>query len=93
MKEKGLWGYINDAGEMVIAAQFSSAGDFISGVATVAKEGFRGLMDERGELLLPAVMDRVDRTDDEGLLRLEKKGRMAFYDINARKIVWSEIGF
>lgn len=93
VKEKGLWGYINDAGEMVIAAQFALCGDFSSGVAVVEREGFVGLIDERGELLLPIVMDRIDRTDDNGLLRLEKKGRMAYYDINARKILWSEGDF
>jgi hypothetical protein len=93
VKEKGLWGYINDAGERVIVPQFTSANDFLEGVAVVGKDGHLGVIDEQGVMLLPAVMDRIERTDDPGLLLLEKLGRMAYYDINARSYAWSETGF
>lgn len=93
VKEKGLWGYINDAGERIIVPQFTSANDFLEGVAVVGKDGHLGLIDEQGAMLLPAVMDRIERTDDPGLLLLEKLGRMAYYDINARSYAWSETGF
>jgi len=33
---RGKWGYINHGGEVVIAPQFSEAGDFHNGVAQVA---------------------------------------------------------
>lgn len=93
VKEKGLWGFINEAGEHVILAQFNSANDFLEGVAIVGKDGHLGLIDENGIMLLPAAMDRIDRTDDPGLLLVEKLGRMAYYDINARSFAWSETGF
>ncbi len=93
VKEKGLWGFINEAGEHVILAQFNSANDFLEGVAIVGKDGHLGLIDENGIMLLPAAMDRIDRTDDPGLLLVEKLGRMAYYDINARSFTWSETGF
>lgn len=93
VKEKGLWGYINDAGEVVVTLQFTGADSFENGVAVIQKDGYQGLLSESGELLLPAVMDRIDRTEDSGVLRLEKVGRMAYFDINARRYLWSEQGF
>lgn len=50
----GLWGFENEAGDLVIPAIFHSAGEFSNGLARVAnEEGLWGYIDAKGEVLIP----------------------------------------
>ena len=51
------WGYINQAGEMVITPQWQAVGLFSNGFALVEGEGGQGVIDSRGNVVLPPIYD------------------------------------
>ncbi len=50
------------------------------------------LMDKQGELLLNDPLSKVERITT-GILRVEKNGKMAYFDQHKREYIWKEKGF
>jgi hypothetical protein len=88
----GLWGYINDAGEVVIPAEFDEAADFHAGVAIVKRGAFKCVIDKDGEYLIACAMDEIISLDGD-ILRLEKENKMAYFDLRTKKYMWQPVGF
>ena len=62
-----VWGYENANGEMVIPARYKQAYAFENGVARVkASNDLFGLINEKGEELLPLEYDHIDRFEELG---------------------------
>ena len=53
---------------------------------------FYGLMNKNGEYLIPCGMDEIVATEGD-LLRLEKEGKMAYFDLRTKKMMWQAAGF
>lgn len=57
-KEKnGKWGYVNQAGEIIIPFQYDFANDFSEGLAAVRKMYDWGFIDETGNTIIPFMYD------------------------------------
>lgn len=57
--DKGFWGYVNEAGDIVIAFQYQKALPFSEGLAAVYDGKFWGFIDETGTLAIESVFDDV----------------------------------
>jgi|GEM_PF-7020168 len=55
----GWCGYVDRAGNTVIAPQFEFAKRFVDGRAVVGKDGKHGAIDETGKLVIPAIYDGI----------------------------------
>ena len=53
------WGYINPAGEFVIAAQFHGAWDFREGLAAVKIDWARGYINHDGEMVIAPQFEKA----------------------------------
>lgn len=71
--ESGMWGYADARGELVIPAAFSHAGEFISGCAIVAQDGYYGVIDTGGAGIVPAEYDALE-ISDAGFILAGKTG-------------------
>ena len=51
--EDELWGYIDNAGELVIPCEWERAGSFTNGIASVRKNHKYGCINKNGEIIIP----------------------------------------
>lgn len=51
-RENGQWGFLNTAGESVIAPQYEDAQSFANGYAAVKQNGLWGYLDLRGDMIV-----------------------------------------
>ena len=69
-RHKGLWGYIDQTGKMIIEPQFLSAGTFSEGTAPVCMEVNRarkwGYINEKGEIVIEPHFEQAN-SFSEGL--------------------------
>ena len=91
-KRNDLWGYINDAGEVVVEPEFAEANDFSDGLALVLRTEYYCLINTKGEIVVPCAMDEVVQMDKD-LLRLEKQNKMAYFDLRTKTMMWQAKGF
>lgn len=73
-EEKGLWGYLDEAGQVAIPAQFQYADIFHRSVAVVHIEHKAGLINTAGELLVPAEYDEIYIYADTGEVTGQRDG-------------------
>lgn len=62
----GLWGFINSRGRTLIAPQFSRAGEFLNGLASVEKDDKWGLIDGTGQFVVTNRFATSIRCSSEG---------------------------
>ncbi len=86
IRENGLWGFMDTAGQVVIAPKFLSAGDFSEGLAPVRIAGSYGYVNEKGKMQIKAQFDYAESFID-GLGKVwidakpffvDKKGRLTY---------------
>jgi hypothetical protein len=53
-RTEGLWGYLNPDGTFAVKPIFDQVGDFHSGKAEVVFDGYSGVINVRGEFVVPA---------------------------------------
>jgi hypothetical protein len=87
VRENGLFGFINEAGEMVIPLQFRSAFSsvFVDGLAAVAPQSAWGYIDRTGKLVIPPQFEKASDFR-EGLAAVQLEGKWGFID-RAGKLV------
>ena len=74
----GLWGFVDEDGEEVIAPAYDQARSFSGGVAAVCKDGLWGFIDEEGQLVVDyqfADAGYFSPEDGSCPVQLEKGGR------------------
>ena len=86
------WGFINDAGELIIPTEFDEVTDFIDGVSIVKRGDFYCVIDKTGEYVVPCAMDEIVILERD-VLRLEKKDKMAYFDMRTKSYMWQAKGF
>ncbi|MEZ4774678.1 MAG: WG repeat-containing protein [Bacteroidia bacterium] len=74
-KERGRWGYLNGAEQIVIPARFHSATSFSLGRATVEYKGKWGQIDTNGHRIIPIRYDDPYFIPDENGIILVSRGR------------------
>ena len=75
----GKWGYINEAGEMVIAPRFDKAWGFASnGLAVVERNGKQGYINEAGEMVIQPQFDGARSFKSNGLAGVERNGKWGY---------------
>lgn len=80
------YGYLDRAGQVVIAPQFEAAGRFSDGVAPVRLNGLWGYADTTGRLVVPGRFERADAFS-EGRGRVRLDGRYGFVDARGHFVV------
>ena len=82
VKQNGMWGYVNDDGEMVISPIYSSAAPFAeNGLARVSM-GFKyGYIDTKGQLALPTIYTSARSFNEHGLaaVKMDESGKVGLY--------------
>lgn len=82
------YGYIDEKGELVIPAKYTSAHDFSDGLAKVGKGEFGqeiGYIDAEGEVVIPLIWSRVLHTY-ENMFLLEKRSGKHFVGKDNRQL-------
>jgi hypothetical protein len=91
MKEgkKNLWGYIDQAGKVIIKPQYHDAGSFSEGLAKVmAKNGKIGFIDVKGRMVIkPTFDDSNDFHDGMVKVFLGGDGRFGYIDKKGSMVV------
>ena len=83
IKKFGAYGFINEAGEQVIACNFSDASDFCEGLARVKKFGKFGFIDKNGEQVTRCKFD--DASDFcNGLAKVKINGKSFEIDTSGK---------
>ena len=72
-KQTKKYGYQAKNKSWVIEPRFDGASRFNDGFAEVEIDGYKGLIDETGEMILPAEYDNISRFDKNGLCELTRK--------------------
>lgn len=84
IKKFGGYGFINEAGEQVIACNFSDASDFCEGLARVKKFGKFGFIDKNGEQVIECKFD--DASDFcNGLAKVKINGKSFEIDTSGKE--------
>ena len=92
VKIKGKTGFINHKGEQFISAVYDEAANFKEGISICSMSGKKGVLDSSGKLIIPCEMDEITIAGS-GMLKLEKNGKSAYYNLFLQKQVWAEAGF
>ena len=58
----------------------------------VSINGLHGIINLKGEYILPGEMEKIIKLTNE-LLKLEKDEKLAYYNINKQKFIWKEEEF
>ena len=77
--DNGLWGFINNKGDVVIDCKFHGVNDFSEGLAAVRISDQWGFMNETGKVIIPCRYDEV-RNFSEGLAAVRQEGQWGFID-------------
>ena len=85
-KEKGLYGYFNPKGEIVIKPQFSKARNFKEERAVVGKNHLEYYIDTTGKL----INDKgfyIAHNFSDGMAAVEEKGKFGFIDKTGKMVI------
>ncbi|MBR1538807.1 MAG: WG repeat-containing protein [Bacteroidales bacterium] len=72
-KQTRKYGYQAKDKSWVIEPRFDGASRFNDGFAEITLDGHKGLIDEQGEMILPAIYDDIKKFDKNGLCELMRK--------------------
>lgn len=87
-KKDGKWGYINEKGDVIVDYIFEAPNQsvFPPNVCMAVLNGKAGLLDEKGQWILPASYDKVYQ-GGEVLIALAKKGKVGFVDAKGNTVI------
>jgi len=75
-------------GRVISPCMFDNACSFSNGYAAVkCRDGKWGMIDARGELVIPAIYDGIDYTCSEGVVGASKDGLAGFLDLSGHVII------
>lgn len=80
------YGYEDSSGQLVVAYQYASAGDFSEGMAYVRLNRKSGFIDQRGKLVVPLIYD-YSQSFSDGQAAVKLNGKWGFIDTKGKLIV------
>jgi hypothetical protein len=91
VRKKNSWGFIDENAKELIPIIYSKI-TAIQGLYIVEKDSLFGMMDYSGNEVLSTVFDKIEY-NELGFFLIEVKGKLAYLDIDRRKVFWKEDGF
>ena len=82
----GLWGYMNQNGNIVIAPQYDAARGFSDGMAAVKLNGKWGFINSEGIIVVPCEYDEVESSFEDGKGKLVKDDEIYIFDKSGSQI-------
>lgn len=82
----GLFGYVNEQGEVVLAPSFESADVFVGGVGVVAQNGKYGIIDQKGNWIVKPAYDEIGVNETDSVLTVRKGNLKGFLRLNGQVI-------
>jgi len=58
----------------------------------VKKDGVFGYIDKNNVVVVPIEADKTEELEG-AIIRMEKKDKLAYFDLKAKKFVWKEEGY
>jgi len=84
----GHWGFISDAGDVVIQPKYHAAGAFFNGLSVACLDGKWGVIDKEDNAIIPFLYDAVDRHYfQNGALAVMRDRKWGFIDTTGKEIV------
>lgn len=83
------WEFINISGQRLNLGIYDRAESFQNGIALVFRDGMIGLINSKGDVIVPIEMSRINRMTDEFLRWEDAAGKLWFGSIDG-KLIWSE---
>lgn len=83
---KGKWGYVDQAGKVVIGPRFDRAMPFSNGVAGVLRDNKWGFIDSTGQWVINPRYEAV-QDFNEGLAPVKEGGLWGYIDISGRQVI------
>ena len=93
--KKGKIGFINKEGKVVIDFLYDEATNFDMFErpwSLVTKNNKKGIIDEIGREIISCEMDDI-KSEEMNLLKVEKKSKIAYFDMKKKSFLWKEEGF
>jgi hypothetical protein len=91
VSKNNKWGFIDREGKTTVPIEYSKIVD-IEGVYIIQTDSSYGMMDYATNLILEPVFDNITY-NELGFFELSLNGKLAYLDINRRKVFWKESGF
>lgn len=86
-KHKGLFGYLDRSGQWAIEPQYEMGWGSNGQLVPVKSRGYWGLVDHRGETVVPFIYDRMATRFSEGLLAVERAGKHGYLDCSGEEVL------
>ena len=80
------WGYVDASTRLVIRYIYDYAYDFVNGVAVVTREGNNGLIDLKGDIVLPISFSSIRRLGDSLLVVTNEEQLFALYNLKGEQL-------
>ena len=98
VKQNGKWGYINEAGEMVIKPQFDADGSwkikfYSNGLACVKQNGKWGLINEAGKMVIQPQFDDTIDFAPNGLARVERNDKYGYINEAGEMVIQPQFDY
>jgi len=79
-KRNGLWGFVDEEGDLIIDTKYESTGDFQNNLVWVEKDNLYGMIDSEGALIIPINYEEIFPEDKfiESFIRVKKDGKYGF---------------
>lgn len=87
------FGYVDDAGKVVIKHQYSQAFPFVNGKAKVQKSKKWGYIDEKGKAVIKIEFDEIGEFNDYGVARVTKGGKYGYIYRDGKYMIKPDFNF
>jgi len=74
------WGFVNKKGKLVIPAVYKDAMSFKNGLAVVQKDGSCGMINQKGEVVVPFDYSYIENWETDNMIRVESQGKWGLLD-------------
>jgi len=91
VSKKNKWGFIDRDGKTIVPIEYSKIVE-TEGLYIFQTDSAYGMMDYATNVILEPVFDKITY-NELGFFELSLKGKLAYLDINRRKVFWKESGF
>jgi len=84
--KKGLWGYVNEKGKIVIPYQYQQAFEFNKGIATVKLNNKWGFIDKTNKEVISFKYDDIAKLSED-LVKVKLNNKWGAIDITGREVI------
>jgi hypothetical protein len=82
-QKNGLWGFVNSRKDTIIKARWEKVEAFHKNKALVTHKGKRGMIDLKGDYLIPPVYDKIGEVSREGIVGVVRNDSAGYINIDS----------